>query len=80
MSDGRTLWAYVDGSLYFIARQPPNAAELVGLEEVGYAISLAKVKARGQRAVLVATQPLTDETRWEHLHSGELLVAREGRV
>lgn len=80
MSDGQSLWAYADHSLHFLERTPPYGGELVRLVDDGYAISLAKVKAPDERAVLIATEPLTDEAGWWKLDPGELLVVREGRI
>jgi predicted glutamine amidotransferase len=80
LSDGRHLWAYADNSLYFIERKPPYGGELVRLVDNGYSISLAEVKRGDEQAVLVATRPLTDETGWQQLAAGELLVVRDGLV
>jgi glutamine amidotransferase len=80
MSDGSTVWAYADHSLYFIERKPPYGGELVHLADDGYAIALTEVKRPGERAVLVATQPLTNEPSWQRLSAGELLVVRDGLV
>lgn len=80
MSDGKTVWAYADSSLYFVERRPPYGGELVQLQENGYAISLREVKRPDERAVLLATQPLTDEAGWHKLNAGDLLVIRDGRV
>ncbi|MEM4413070.1 MAG: class II glutamine amidotransferase [Candidatus Caldarchaeum sp.] len=80
MSDGRTLWAYADSSLHFIERRPPYGGTLVRLKDDGYTIRLREVKRPDERAVLVATQPLTDEAGWQKLHAGDLLVIRDGVV
>lgn len=80
MSDGETLWAYADNSLHFIERRPPYGGQLVRLKEDGYAISLSEVKRPDERAVLIATQPLTDEAGWQKLNPGELVTVRDGRV
>lgn len=80
MSDGGTLWAYADNSLHFIERRPPYGGELVRLVDDGYTISLAEVKRPDERAVLIATEPLTDEPSWQQLGAGELLVVRDGAV
>jgi len=80
LSDGETLWAYADNSLHFVERTPPYGGELVQLLDDGYTISLAEVKRPRERAVLVATEPLTDEASWEQLSCGELLVVRDGKV
>ncbi len=80
VSDGRTLWAYADDALHFIERRPPYGGELVRLIEDGYAIRLGEVKRLDERAVLVATCPLTDERGWQRLNPGELLVVQDGQV
>ena len=80
MSDGRTLWAFADNSLHYIERRPPFGGTLVSLRDARYSISLAEVKGPDERAVLVATVPLTDEAGWRRLRRGKLLVVRHGRV
>ncbi|OGW60210.1 MAG: hypothetical protein A2V83_02360 [Nitrospirae bacterium RBG_16_64_22] len=80
LSDGKTLWAYADNSLHFAERTPPYGGELVRLMEEGYAVSLAEVKRPDERAVIVATAPLTDEPGWSGMSPGELLVVRDGAV
>ena len=79
LSDGQTLWAYADDALHFVERKPPFGGELVSLCEDGYTISLTEVKAWDERAVLVATQPLSNE-EWERLDCGTLLEIRDGAV
>jgi predicted glutamine amidotransferase len=80
MSDGVTIWAYADNSLHFIERTPPYGGELVQLRDDGYTVSLKDVKRPDERAVLIATQPLTDEAGWNALSPGELLIVRDGRA
>jgi glutamine amidotransferase len=60
LSDGMMLWAYADNSLSFVERRPPYGGELVRLVDDGYSVSLATVKRPDERAVLVATEPLTN--------------------
>jgi glutamine amidotransferase len=80
LSDGATLWAYADDSLHFVERGAPCGGHLVTLQDDGYSVDLAEVKRPGERAVLVATRPLTDEPGWQSLEAGELLVVRDGGV
>lgn len=80
LSDGTTLWAYADDRLSFIERRPPYGGELVRLHDDGYAISLKEVKRPDERAILVATESLTDEAGWQSLNPRELLIVREGRA
>lgn len=65
LSDGTTLWAYADNALHFIERRPPYGGELVRLLQEGYTVALSDVKKSDERAILVATCPLTDESGWE---------------
>jgi predicted glutamine amidotransferase len=80
LSDGSALWAYAHDRLHFIERRPPYGGELVRFKDDGYAIGLKDVKNPEERAVLIATEPLTDEPGWTRLNQGELLVGRGGRV
>jgi predicted glutamine amidotransferase len=80
LSDGDTLWAYADHSLYFTERHPPYGGHLVRLKDDGYTISLAHIKAPDENAVLIATEPLTDERGWQRVCKGELLAVRGGVV
>ena len=80
LSDGRTLWAYADHSLHFVERAAPFGGRLVQLQDDGHAVDLAEVKGPDERAVLVATCPLTDEPGWKRLSEGELLLARDGAL
>ena len=74
------LWAYADDLLWFIERHPPYGGELVRLRDDGYTISLAETKNPDERAVLIASEPLTDEKGWKQLGRGELLVVSDGLV
>lgn len=78
LSDGQTLWAYADDALHLIERKPPFGGRLVTALDDGYTIDLAEVKAPDERAVLVATEPLTDEPGWTRLGRGELAVIKDG--
>lgn len=80
LSDEHTLWAYGDDSLYFMERKPPYGGELVQLIDDGFRISLAEVKRPDERALLIATQPLTNESGWHKLGAGELIAVRDGQV
>ena len=80
LSDGQTLYAYADNALHYIERKPPYGGELVQLKDDGYSISLQEVKGGDERAVLVATEPLSDEKGWRRLPAGTMLVIRDGAV
>lgn len=80
MSDGEMLWAYADDALHVLERRPPFGGQVVRLPEERYDICLEEVKAPGERAVLVATEPLTDEPGWKRLPAGTLTVLHNGRI
>lgn len=80
LSDGETLWAHAHDALWLLQREPPHDRIHVRLPRENYSIWLSEVKAPNERAVLVATQPLTKGESWERLRPGELLVIRNGRV
>jgi predicted glutamine amidotransferase len=81
LSDGRTLFAYHDGhkTLHVIEKR---AADLpaIDLADQDYALSLRLGDAPDERAVIVASVPLTDEPGWRRLEAGEFLVIRDGLV
>jgi glutamine amidotransferase len=79
LSDGNTLWAYADQSLYYTERIPPHGGELVRLKDDGYSISLGEVKAPNERAILFATKPLSDEN-WTQMSPGELIAVSNGYI
>lgn len=80
LSDGHSLWAYSSGRLHFLEREPPYQGRHLRLRSVGEDHDLAEVKVPGERAVIVATRPLTEGESWQRLPAGELLVIRDGRV
>lgn len=61
LSDGKNLYAYGDDSLFYVKRKAPF--EFVTLRDDQYEVHLSEVKAPDEKAVIVATEPLTDE-KW----------------
>lgn len=80
LSDGETLWAHCSDRLSYISRKPPYGGELVELTDEGYSVGLDEVKGPDERAVIICTEPLTDEDGWVELKSNELLEASSGSV
>ncbi|MFM8304435.1 MAG: class II glutamine amidotransferase [Actinomycetota bacterium] len=84
LSDGVTLYAYHDGhkTLHVLEKQAADRADLtdVHLDDEDYRLSLALGDAPHERAVVVASVPLTGEAGWERLEAGAFLVIRGGRV
>ena len=65
LSDGKFLFAYGDDSLYFTTRKTPFKE--VTLRDDLYTFNLREIKAPDEKAILVATEPLTVDERWTKL-------------
>ena len=81
LSDGRTLLAYHDGhkTLHYVEKRAADLPE-IDLADQDYDLSLNLGDAPDERAVIVASVPLTKEPGWKKLDAGEFLVVREGLV
>jgi predicted glutamine amidotransferase len=81
LSDGRTLFAYHDGhkTLHFIEKRAADLGE-IGMSDDDYRLALRLGDDPDERAVVVASVPLTDEPGWQKLEAGEFLVIRDGVV
>ncbi|MEK6657796.1 MAG: class II glutamine amidotransferase [Nitrospirota bacterium] len=75
LSDGNTLFAYGDNSLYYVRRKAPF--DTVTLIDDQYSVNLEEIKAPEERAILIATKPLTVNEKWKKI-SG-LRIFKEGR-
>ncbi len=65
LSDGEHLYAYGDDSLYFVKREAPF--QEVKLKNTGYHLHLSKIKKPDEKAIIVATEPLTKEENWQKI-------------
>jgi glutamine amidotransferase len=81
LSDGRTLFAYHDGhrTLHVMEKRAADLGE-IGMSDDDYRLSLRLGDAPDERAVIVASVPLTEEPGWQKLEAGEFLVVRDGSV
>ena len=84
LTDGRSLFAYHDGhrTLHFLERRaddPEDLGHLRVADDSDYTVDLDVADVPEERAVVVATVPLTDEP-WTRMGVGEFLVCRDGRV
>lgn len=76
LSDGHALYAYATTQLAWLERRHPfTRARLVDCE---LEIDLARENQAGDRMVVVATQPLTDNEPWRAFAPGELRVFVDG--
>ncbi len=65
LSDGKTLYAYGHDRLYITERRAPFHE--VTLKDDDYTVDLNEIKDQKERAVLVATEPLTEGEKWERV-------------
>jgi glutamine amidotransferase len=81
LSDGTTLYAYHDGhkTLHVLAKQAADLGE-IAMDDDDYRLALRLGDAPDERAVIVASVPLTAEPGGEKLDAGEFLVIRGGQV
>lgn len=81
LSDGTTLYVYHDGhrTLHVLEKHAADLGE-IGMGDDDYQVSLRLGDAPDERAVIVASVPLTDEPGWQRLAAGSFLVVRGGRV
>lgn len=78
LSDGVHLWAHAHDSLWVLERNN-NHNRTVRLLRAHQSVWLADHKTQNESAVIVASEPLTDED-WRRLPAGTLLTIRDGRI
>lgn len=81
LTDGETLYAYYDGhrTLHFVEHRAEDLGTLRG-EDDDYTIRLRLGDAPDERAVIIASVPITAEAGWTKLEPGTFLVCRAGAV
>ncbi len=75
-SDGKTLFAHGDNSLYYVQRKAPFSEAT--LKDEQYTINLEEIKAPDEKAILIATEPLTANEKWKRLQG--IKIFRNGEV
>lgn len=63
LSDGNYLFAYGHTSLYFVKRESPFPT--VTLKYSKYKLNLNEIKSPDEKAIIIATEPLTKEENWQ---------------
>lgn len=79
LSDGVRLYAHAHNSLWVVQRRGPYTGKVVQLRDAGVYAYLSQHKLHDEQAVLIATQPLTDEF-WRQLPAGTVLVLENGTI
>ncbi|MCX7679879.1 MAG: class II glutamine amidotransferase [Spirochaetes bacterium] len=62
LSDGTYLFAFGHTSLYYVKRESPF--QEVTLKDKNYHLHLKEIKQWDEKAILIATEPLTKEENW----------------
>lgn len=65
LSNGEALFAHGHDRLYFVQRKAPF--DEVTLKDEEYTVNLAEIKAPDEKAILIATEPLTTDEPWERI-------------
>jgi len=73
-TDGTTLYAYGDDSLYMVKRSAPFYT--VTLKDDDYTCDLHEIKAPDEKAIIIATEPLTKDEKWVEIR--DLKAFRDG--
>lgn len=79
LSDGKHIYAYMSrkDELHYLFRYPPHT-RVVGLRDEDFEVDLREMKSPDEKAILVATQPLTKGEKWHKFPLGRVLVFRNG--
>lgn len=66
LSNGETLFAYGDDRLYYVQRKAPfNTVTLIDDQ---YSVNLNEIKSPDERAIIIATEPLTVNEKWKRIN------------
>ena len=77
LSNGELLYAHCWDNLSYVLRQPPfTTAHLVDQDVT---VDFSTVTGPDDKAVIVATKPLTDDEEWVTMQPGELVVFHMGK-
>jgi glutamine amidotransferase len=75
LSDGETLFAHGDNSLYFVQRKFPF--DTVTLKYEQYSVNLGEIKNKDEKAIIIATEPLTENEDWKKIVGIKIFKAGE---
>jgi len=76
LSNGQALWAHGSTQLHALQRQHPFGKASLADEDLR--VDFAPLTTPSDRAVIVATQPLTHDEAWEAFAPGEMRVFVDG--
>jgi len=79
LTDGKTIWVYVDDAIFILKRRGYYRHAQATLRNAGLTVALDNFKSPDECAVLVASEPLSDE-QWRKVPKGTGLVLRDGRL
>ncbi len=79
MSNSEYLFCYYGGvkSLYYVERSHDNDKKLI-LEDADFEVKVSDMKKSGEKAIVVATEPLTKGEDWKPFNPLELKIFKNG--
>jgi predicted glutamine amidotransferase len=81
VTDGTQLCAFCRRKpVFYLVRRAPHPTQIRLRAHTGFRGRVALNKSAEQRAVIVASEPLTGDERWEQLGEREVLVIEDGTV
>jgi len=78
LSQGDALWAHCSTKLHYLVRQAPFG--VARLQDQDMSLNFDEVASLGDRAVVIATEPLTSGEAWTPFQPGELRAFVDGQV
>jgi predicted glutamine amidotransferase len=80
MSNSEYLFCYYSGynKLYYVTRSYRD--KILTLRDADFKINVSDMKREGEKAVIVATNPLTKEEKWNKFEDGELKLFNNGEL
>ncbi len=80
LSDGKKLYAHASGNtLYYLQRKPPYDDITAELIDEDFRITLGDKKSRDEKAVIIATNPLTNEN-WISMEESKVYEFENGEL
>ncbi|MDI6896824.1 class II glutamine amidotransferase [Methanocella conradii] len=81
LSDGEKLYAHAFGKdLYYLQRKPPYDDIIAKVMDEDFKLLLGDKKSRNEKAVLIATNPLTNDENWISFKKGKVYEFENGEL
>lgn len=77
LSDSEYIFAFGDNSLFYIKREHAEGKTLC-LDDADYSIEISDMKMEGEKAIIIATSPLTKTEKWSNGRINGLEIFKDG--